>query len=43
MNWFVEGDYVYVLACYGLFKYGTGLAETVEGKLYASNNNLKAK
>ncbi|VBB27565.1 unnamed protein product [Acanthocheilonema viteae] len=37
-----DGEYVYVLACYGLFKYGTGLAETVEGKLYASNNNLKA-
>ncbi|VIO97478.1 B-box zinc finger family protein [Brugia malayi] len=37
-----DGEYVYVLACYGLFKYGTGLAETIEGKLYASNNNLKA-
>uniref|UniRef100_A0A915PSJ6 RCR-type E3 ubiquitin transferase n=1 Tax=Setaria digitata TaxID=48799 RepID=A0A915PSJ6_9BILA len=37
-----DGEHVYVLTCYGLFKYGTGLAETVEGKLYASNNNLKA-
>ncbi|CAG9534611.1 unnamed protein product [Cercopithifilaria johnstoni] len=37
-----DGEYVYVLTCYGLFKYGTGLAETIEGKLYASNNNLKA-
>ncbi|MCP9259802.1 E3 ubiquitin-protein ligase rpm-1 [Dirofilaria immitis] len=37
-----DGEYLYILACYGLFKYGTGLAETIEGKLYASNGNLKA-
>ncbi|KAK0411800.1 hypothetical protein QR680_005853 [Steinernema hermaphroditum] len=37
-----DGAYAYVLNCYGLFKLGTGLSETIVGKLYASNTLLKA-
>uniref|UniRef100_A0A915ATT0 RCR-type E3 ubiquitin transferase n=8 Tax=Parascaris univalens TaxID=6257 RepID=A0A915ATT0_PARUN len=37
-----DGSYVYILNCYGLFKYGTGLADTIAGKRYASNTMLKA-
>ncbi|MFH4974209.1 hypothetical protein AB6A40_000918, partial [Gnathostoma spinigerum] len=37
-----DGAYLYILTCFGLFKYGTGMAETISNKLYASNTCLKA-
>ncbi|TKR87164.1 hypothetical protein L596_011612 [Steinernema carpocapsae] len=37
-----DGAFVYVLNCHGIFKLGTGLSETIVGKLYASNTLLKA-
>ena len=37
-----EGKYIYILTCYGLFKYGSGFGETILGKEYASNTVLKA-
>ncbi|CAJ0954714.1 unnamed protein product, partial [Mesorhabditis belari] len=37
-----DGAYLYVLTYLGLFKMGTGLGETVIGKLYASNTMMRA-
>lgn len=37
-----SGSYLYVLNYIGLYKLGTGLQETILGKLYAANKNLKA-
>uniref|UniRef100_A0A1I7X506 RCR-type E3 ubiquitin transferase n=1 Tax=Heterorhabditis bacteriophora TaxID=37862 RepID=A0A1I7X506_HETBA len=37
-----DGMYIYVLNYIGLYKLGTGLQETILGKLYASNNAMKA-
>ncbi|CAJ0567085.1 unnamed protein product, partial [Mesorhabditis spiculigera] len=38
-----DGAHVYVLTYLGLFKMGTGLAETVVGKLYTSNTMMRAR
>ncbi|EYC22759.1 hypothetical protein Y032_0016g2930 [Ancylostoma ceylanicum] len=37
-----DGMYVYVLNYVGFYKIGSGLQETVLGKLYASNSQIKA-
>ncbi|XGW06024.1 hypothetical protein V3C99_016398 [Haemonchus contortus] len=37
-----DGTYVYVLNYVGFYKIGSGLQETVLGKLYASNSSIKA-
>ncbi|VDP03456.1 unnamed protein product [Heligmosomoides polygyrus] len=37
-----DGTYVYVLNYVGFYKIGSGLQETVLGKLYASNSAIKA-
>ncbi|CAB3398193.1 unnamed protein product [Caenorhabditis bovis] len=37
-----DGSFVYVLNYVGLYKLGSGLQETVIGKLYAANQGLKA-
>ncbi|CAD6193419.1 unnamed protein product [Caenorhabditis auriculariae] len=37
-----DGVYVYVLNYVGLYKLGTGLQETIIGRLYTSNQSLKA-
>jgi hypothetical protein len=38
-----DGMFVYVLNCYGIFKIGTGLGETIMAKVYAGNTMLKAR
>ena len=38
----ILGVYVYVLTYIGLYKLGSGLQETILGKLYASNHALRS-
>uniref|UniRef100_A0A158PC95 PHR domain-containing protein n=1 Tax=Angiostrongylus cantonensis TaxID=6313 RepID=A0A158PC95_ANGCA len=37
-----DGAYIYLLNYIGFYKIGSGLQETVLGKLYSSNNSIKA-